>query len=80
MVMTALPTINVTDAQLARIQAAFTDATGASTPQQVYKKWLIQQIIAYVKAYEMANYDVSMYAQRRTQQTQIDTDFSTGIT
>lgn len=50
--MATLPTLTVTDAQVTRIQNAFTDPTGALTPVQMYKQWLKDQLIAKVIDFE----------------------------
>lgn len=76
---TTLPTITVTDAQMTRLQAAFTDPNGVLTPTQNYKQWLIAQLINYVKVYETSKYDVTQNQNREAFQSQIDQDF-TGIT
>lgn len=77
--MAQLPTLTVTDAQLARIQNVFTDPSGTVTPQQAYKQWLIAQLVAYVKQIEMQQHDADLAAQRAGYEEQINADFD-GIT
>lgn len=81
--MPDLPTLTVNDDQLARIQAAFAPPTAPDDQQAAianYRKWLIDKLVEYVTAYEMAQYDLQMYQERRAQQVQIQNDLSTDVT
>lgn len=68
--MPQLPTLTVTDAQAARITAAY-----GSTAN--YKVWLRRQLIAFVFDYEARQIQAQATADIETTRTNVDADLGT---
>jgi hypothetical protein len=68
--MPALPTINVTDAQMSRLLAVFGDGVK-------YRAWLVQQLKNAVIAHEMRALDERQRAEREAKRAEVAADLDT---